>query len=299
MISEVFYWVLNMSIISTLSFLVVFLISRIKIIPKNIVCLLFVIPYLRMVIPFGFSSKFSLANLLSNFVKTVKVDDLDFSAMNTVKLAESYFPISYKSNLIENVFIVAGIVWISVALLLLVFFAVSYVHSMLRLNNAKHYRDNIYFLDSAEGVAVYGIIKPKIVLPVSYRDKDLTCILAHEKSHIKRLDNLWRIIALCITVVHWFNPFAWIMLKTFLSQLELSCDEKTVKEIGEENRKKYAYAILEAQESRKIIPSSLGSSKTRKRINNILNFKTATVFSTICSVVLLIIMAVVLLTNAV
>lgn len=299
MISEAFYWVLNMSIISTLSFLVVFLISKIKIISKNIVCLLFAIPFLRMVIPFGFSSSFSLANLISNFVKTVKVDNLDFSAMNSVKLARSYFPLSYKSEFIENVFIVAGIVWISVALLLLVFFAVSYIHSMLSLNNAKHYRNNIYFLDSAEGVAVYGIIKPKIVLPVSYRGMDLTYILAHEKSHIKRLDNLWRIIALCITAVHWFNPFAWIMLKTFLSQLELACDEKTVKEIGEENKKKYALAILEAQESRRIIPSSFSGSKTRNRINNILDFKSVTVISTICSVFLLIIMAVVLLTNAV
>ena len=57
MISEVFYWVLNMSIVSTLTFFVVFLISRIKIIPKNIICILFSIPYLRMIIPFGFSCR--------------------------------------------------------------------------------------------------------------------------------------------------------------------------------------------------------------------------------------------------
>ena len=299
MISEVFYWVLNMSIVSTLTFFVVFLISRIKIIPKNIICLIFSIPYLRMIIPFGFSSRFSLANLFSDYVKIVEVDNSRLSSMNALQFAQSYSPVTYKNVIAENVFNIAGIIWIIVATALLIFLVYCYVSTILQLKSAKVYKDNVYFSNSAEGVAVYGIIKPKIVLPISYKNMDLTYVLAHEKAHIKRLDNLWRILVLLITLIHWFNPYAWIMLRVFLSNLELACDEKVIKEIGESNKKKYALAILKAQESKRLIPSSFGGSKTRNRINNILNFKTATIVSTICFVIFAVFIAFILLTNAV
>ena len=145
MISEVFYWVLNMSIVSTLTFFVVFLISRIKIIPKNIICLIFSIPYLRMIIPFGFSSRFSLANLFSDYIKIVEVDKFHIASMNTLQFAQSYFPVTYKNGIAENVFNIAGIIWIIVATALLIFLAYCYVSTMLQLKSAKVYKDNIYF----------------------------------------------------------------------------------------------------------------------------------------------------------
>jgi beta-lactamase regulating signal transducer with metallopeptidase domain len=303
MLPEVFYWIFNMSITAALTGVLIMLIRQIKRIPRRLTTFLWIVPFLRMTIPLGLDSPYSLISLLSKVTtKTVVVfqptKDISFSMMNSVMAANSYFPITYKVNTLENIFHVASVIWIIVALSIILMLAVIYFTTIYEIKDSMRLRDNIYLSEKVTTPAVYGILRPKILLPASYKDKDIELILQHEKAHIRVLDNLWRMIAFIIVAVHWFNPFSWIFLKTFLADLELSCDERVLVKIGADRSKEYASALLDCRQGATVFTSAFGGAKIRTRIENILSFRKLTGISLAAFVTLIGVIFYVLLTNA-
>jgi len=160
-----------------------------------------------------------------------------------------------------------------------------------------HLGEDIYLLEKIMSPAVYGIIKPKIILPASYENTDTKFVVLHEKMHIASWDNLWRMIAFLIVAVHWFNPFCWWFLKEFLEDMELSCDERVLIKLGPNQAKEYALSLLESKQGATIFASAFGGAKIRMRIENILSFEKMTMFSFVMFVTLIGIVFCVLLTN--
>ncbi|MBE6643544.1 MAG: M56 family metallopeptidase [Ruminococcaceae bacterium] len=303
MLGEVFYWVFNMSITAALTGVLIMLVRLIKKVPRRITAFLWIVPFFRMTIPIGLDSPYSFMSLISKITtKTVVVfqpnDDISFSMINSVRGANSYFPITYKTNTLEDVFSVASVIWVIVFLAIILMMAVIYITTLYELRDSTCLRDNIYFSEKVTSPAVYGIVKPKIILPLSYKDRNINLVILHEKAHIRGLDNLWRMIAFLIVAIHWFNPFSWIFLKAFLADLELSCDERVLVKIGADRSKEYASALLECRRGTTVFASAFGGAKIRTRIENILSFRKLTwislaVFSVLGGVILY-----VLLTNA-
>lgn len=292
-----------MSITAAITGLFVMPVCLVKKIPRRLAVFLWAIPFLRMAIPFGLNSPYSLMVLLSKITtKTIVVyhptDDVAFSMMNNVMAANSYFPITYKANILEKVFGVASVIWIIVSLAIILMLMVIYFTTLQEMKYATHWRNNIYLSDKSISPAVYGIIKPRIVLPISYKDKDIELIMLHEKIHIRRADNLWRMLAFLIVAVHWFNPLCWVFLKMFLADLELSCDECVLAKSGDNRAKEYALSLLESRQSKTVFTSAFGGAKIRTRIENILSFKKMTWFSLTIFIVLIVIIFCALLTNA-
>ena len=303
MLQEIFYWIFNMSLTAALTGMIIMLIRLIKRIPRRIAVLLWVIPFLRMTIPFGLNSPYSMMSLLSGITaKTIVVyrpiDRIAFSYTNSIMAANSYFPITYKSKILENIFGAASVIWVIAALSVLLMLAVTYLTTMHEIKDSAHLKDNIYLSEKVVSPAVYGIVKPKIILPTSYKDRDTDLIIFHEKKHIHGIDNLWRMIAFVITAVHWFNPFCRIFLKYFLTDLELSCDERVISHLGTERAKEYALTLLESRKGATVFASAFGGAKIRTRIENILSFKKMTRFSLTAFTVLIGAIFYVLLTNA-
>jgi len=303
MFSDTFYWLFNMSLTASLTGLLVMLVRRVKRIPRRFVVFLWLVPFLRMTIPLGLNSPFSFMSLVSKITaKTIVVyqpwDNVAFSMMNCVMGADAYFPIIYKLKLLENIFHIASAIWISIFLLLLLILTVSYFSAMKTIQDAAHWKDNVYLSDKIAVPAVFGIVKPKIVLPVSYRDRDAALIILHEEAHISGFDNLWRLMASVICAVHWFNPLSWMFLKCFLADLELACDERVLKKIGNGRAKEYALLLLECRQGATVFVSAFGGAKIRPRIENILSYQkltwySAMVFSTLTGIIFY-----VLVTNA-
>lgn len=303
MLQEIFYWIFNMSITAAVTGVLVMLIRLVKKIPRRITVFLWAIPFLRMVIPFGLGSPYSLMSLLSKITtKTIVVyqpsKDVAFSMTNCVMAADTYFPITYKVNIIEDVFSVASVVWIIIFLAIFLTLLTVYFTTLHEMKDAMLLRNNIYLSDKIVSPAVYGIIKPKIILPVSYKDRDIELVILHEKMHIRRGDNLWRILAFLIVSAYWFNPFSWLFLKMFLEDLEMSCDECVLIRLGNERTKEYAISLLENRQSTTVFASAYGGAKIRTRIENILSFKRMTWFSLMIFIALIVIISYVLLTNA-
>lgn len=305
MLGEMFYWILNMSITAAVTGFVVLLIRVVRKIPRRVVYYLWFVPFLRMILPIGLNSPYSLMSLISRSLFPTKAvtifapnDRLTFSMTNCVTAADSYFPITYRSQPFYRLFFIASIMWLIVLLALAAALTVLYFSAMSDIKDSVHLRENIYLSEKIQSPAVYGIIRPRILLPASYTEKDLTSILTHEKTHIRRADNLWRILAFFITVIHWFNPFCWLFLKMFLADTELACDEWAISQCTPEQRKDYALSLLECKSAATLFASGFGGAKIQKRIENILSFKKMTFLSITGFSAFILAIMVVLLTNA-
>ena len=303
---DVLYWLLNMSIIGSVAGLFVLLIRLIKALPRRFINLLWAIPLLRFCVPFGLGGKYGLMSLLPRYVvKTVPVFEAPSSSFyisgaNSIQAANGSFPIKYKIDLLADVFRYASIVWAVIAAALLIAMTVIYIATLSELKDAERLHGNVYCSDKITSPAVYGIFRPKIIIPVSYKDSaDLDLIPMHERQHIKRLDNFFRVAAFVVAAVHWFNPLAWLFLKLYLSDSELACDESVLSKLDEDGRKQYAYALLDAHKSKTVFASAFGGAKLRTRIERIVSFKKMTVISAAGLSVLAAVIAYILLTNAV
>lgn len=264
---------------------------------------LWLVPFLRMTVPLGLNSPYSLMTLLLKITtKTVVVfqptEDISFSMMNSVMAANSYFPITYKVNILDDIFGVASIIWIIVSLSILLMLIIIYATTMHEIKDSTHLKENVYLSEKVTSPAVYGILRSRIILPVSYKNRDVELILQHEKAHIRGLDNLWRMIAFMVVALHWFNPIAWIFLRAFLADLELSCDERVLVRIGPDHTKEYATTLLECRQGPTVFASAFGGARIRTRIENVLSFRKLTWISLMVFVALIGVIFYVLLTNA-
>ena len=303
MLGEIFYWIFNMSIAATICMVPVWLVRLIKKIPRRIFVWLWLVPLVRMCIPVGITSKYCIMALLSRFTtKTVTVvqigNDSALTMMNHVMGANSYFPITYKVNLLEDLFNVTAVIWLVVALAAILTMTVIYLITLGEVKDAQKLKENVYISDKIKTPAVYGITNPKIILPTEYDANQLTFILMHEKAHIRRNDNFIRLFAFVVVCIHWFNPFAWLLLKMLDSDIELACDETVLSGCNETERKEYAYALLSTAEKTNVFAASFGGAKIRIRIENILSFKKISYFSVVAFSVLIIAICYILLTNA-
>ena len=170
--------------------------------------------------------------------------------------------------------------------------------TLRELKDAKYLRENIYLSEKVTSPAVYGVLRPRIILPTNWADRNLEWILLHERTHIRRLDNLWRVLAFVVVVLHWFNPVAWIFLKLLLTDLELACDEGVLAQLEEDRRKEYALSLLDGKAGRNVFTSAFGGAKIRTRIENILSYRKMKWISLIAFVGLALAISYVLLTNA-
>lgn len=90
-----------------------------------------------------------------------------------------------------------------------------------------------------------GFIRPKIVIPdKKMTNGELACIFAHELVHFKYFDMFYKWLVQITICVHWFNPFVWLLGKEVNKHCELSCDEKVIGALNEQERKNYGDTLL-------------------------------------------------------
>lgn len=90
-----------------------------------------------------------------------------------------------------------------------------------------------------------------------------------------------------------------VFSEKFFADMELACDERVIRKIGDENKNEYAKALIGYSEQKSLFLSAFGGADTKSRVKKILSYKKLTVFSAVLSISIIIFTAVVLLTNAV
>jgi beta-lactamase regulating signal transducer with metallopeptidase domain len=56
--------------------------------------------------------------------------------------------------------------------------------------------------------------------------------------------------------MHWFNPLVWIVFMLMSRDMELSCDERVLKEMDKDIKKPYANSLLSLATGRYILNGS-------------------------------------------
>lgn len=285
-------------------------------IEKKYTCLLWVIPYISMICPWKPSSVFSFWN-------AVKIpEDQIAQIQGNLPPVQNINPVlplftEIPQNMLQNgtavtemeiqgtgsmvdIYAILFGVWLIGVLVVASGLVFSYIRLKSKLITSVLFAGNIYWAEEIPTPFVFGIVKPKIYFPVEMKEEDITYILEHERTHVRRLDHLKKPAALFITAIHWFNPFAWLACKFFAKDMELACDEETIQRVGQENSKEYAKILLNiAVGKRNPFMSSLafGESDIKSRIKNIMQKKKAWKIVTIVALVFIGILGITFLTD--
>jgi len=96
--------------------------------------------------------------------------------------------------------------------------------------------------------AVFGIIRPVLLMPVGYLSKmtrrDTENMLLHELAHIKRGDLWVHGFYMLLQVVYWYNPLLWLVRSQMHHLRELCCDA-TVARLLKERISEYRQTLID------------------------------------------------------
>lgn len=295
MIGHIFYWIINMSLASSLIALPVFLIRCAKVLPKRFFVFLWIPPFLHLILPFGIASGFSFLSAFSHLfsrtiVKEYSPEFIELTSTNVLSEAEAYNPLTFPNDTMDRFFQTCGIVWLVVAILIFLLITILYHVSFWKIGKADHLYGNLYESDQVRSPMVFGIVAPKIVFPKGFSKTGREYVIDHEKMHIKWADNLWRLLALYIMAVHWFNPVCWIMFYLMISDLEFACDERVISSYSWKKRGEYARTLLNGVRIKHSYFSPFFGGGVKKRILCILNYKELTRIGACGSLVFLLMM---------
>ena len=305
MLDTAFYLVLNMTIAGTLIGGFLLILRTFKRIPRLCIYVLWSTVFIRFVFPFAFSSEVSILKLAGSLIKKVVLvpapppirENIKLTMSNMVGTANSYFPVTYKTDFLQTVFKQFSLVWFVGATLGVLIVSILYYFTSRELRSADKFKGNIYTSSTIRVPLVYGIFKQRIIIPVSTLQNklELKYVLLHEEVHIKRHDNLYKLLAILTACIHFFNPFVWIYLGLFIKDMEVACDTKAVTLLPSTERKKYAETLLNFSIGQNVFMTSAFGSKIR--VINVLGYKKMTNIGVALSVVFIFLVAIVLLTN--
>ncbi len=209
--------------------------------------------------------------------------------------------VEHVSSLWWEVWVLFGqYVWLAGMAVMAVYAIVSYQKLHKQLLTASPVGRNIYLADGITSPFVMGLIRPKIYLPSSMEQREQSHILLHEQHHIRRLDHIFKALGFLALCIHWFNPLVWLAFLLSTKDMEMSCDEAVVKQLGEEIRADYTASLLSLATGRRIIagmPLAFGEGDTKGRIYNLARWKKPALWVILASIVLCIALAAALLTD--
>ena len=99
--------------------------------------------------------------------------------------------------------------------------------------------------DRISSPLMIGLFKPTLLLPeTEMTPEQLDNVLAHEMTHFRRKDILYKWFISIVKCIHWFNPAIYYINKQVNIECEISCDLAVVKEMSEEQEICYINTIL-------------------------------------------------------
>ncbi len=306
----VFIKLLNMSVSAGWLVLAVMLFRFLfKRVPKWANVTMWALVGIRLVCPFSFKSVFSLipsSETVPEGILYAQNPEIHsgISAFNSVinpVISNSFAPSMANSvNPMQVIMILAANVWILGAVSMLIYTAVSFFLVKRKVREAFILEKGIWQGDGVKTPFILGIIRPKIYLPVTLSDEDKEYVIAHERAHIKRGDHLIKPFAFLLLSLYWFNPLMWAAYVLLCRDIELACDEKVVKSMGEEVKKPYSEALVNCSApSRRIAacPLAFGETGVKARIKNVLRYKKPALAVIVLSVLICTVLAVCFLTD--
>ena len=308
--SEFFLNIVNMSISASWIVLAVLLLRLLlKKAPKWITVLLWGIVAVRLICPFTIESVMSLipsAETISPEIMMDATPEINSGIPilnNTINpvISESFSPDPATSaNPLQILIPILSVLWVVGIAGMLLYTVVSYFRVKRKIDTAVLLRDNVFQSENVVSPFVLGIIKPKVYLPFSINEPDMSHVIAHEQAHISRKDHFWKPIGFLLLTIHWFNPLMWLGYILLCRDIELACDEKVIKELNTEQKADYSQALLTCSVNRRMIaacPLAFGEVGVKNRVKSVLNYKKPAFWIIVIAIIASVVTAICFLTN--
>lgn len=308
----IFVKLLNMSISASVLILIAVLLRGVlRRSPKWIHCLLWGLVAVRLVCPLSFESSFSLAPR-ADFVETklgVQREDGRYmnSATDVSKVLNDDLDNAQNKNLAnkgnadrQGDWKKISWTWFVGVVLLLGYAAISYLRFRKKVQASVRLRDGIYVCDNIRTPFILGVIRPGIYLPSDMDEVQTDNVIAHERAHLSRLDQVWKPLGYCLLAVYWFNPLCWLAYVLFCRDMELACDEKVIRDMDVEDKKVYSRVLLSFSDpSHRIAagPLAFGEIGVKKRIQSVLNYRKPAFWMVGLAILALVVTSLCFLTN--
>ena len=291
---ELFVSILNMSIASSVLFLLVLLLRRLLrgLGSAGFLYLLWLPLLFRMLVPYSLPSPASLFNLFGKSLSTP----------GGVLLSVTYFDpqqpvlqsVAGGEHLVtkELLGFAAGL-WAAVAVIQAAWVLARYFLLRKKLAHGRSAdltameslfaratggkRVPVIYTTAVAAPLVFGFLHPKIALPVKMQGQTegTEYILLHELTHVRRRDYMVLQLFTAAAILHWFNPLAWLARRLMIQDMEAACDERVLGLLNSDRRVEYAQTLLNWADTRRhsLQYANFGRSAAKKRILRALNWQ--------------------------
>lgn len=226
--------------------------------PKSMICILWMVVGLRLLCPFPIKSAFSLVPERTGSFASQRYENRPVMQEGTmpetpsvqkagIRPAETRKASAENTDLIQELIPAAAWIWMAGIILMLGYLAFSWHRVSRRVAAAVPAEAEgirFYQCDRISDPFLFGLAVPKIYVPFSVSGQELIYVLKHEQAHKSRYDHLAKITGYLLLAVYWFQPLVWAAYLMLCRDIELACDERVVKGIGEEHKKAYSQALL-------------------------------------------------------
>lgn len=321
-LSQIFIKILNMSLMASYCIVAVIVLRFfLKRQSKLLSYLLWSVVLFRLLCPFSLSSSYSLLRMDTDIISRENINKWSLDNINEGHAAADNMQQEWQletagvdaalsqtmdveaaqeNTWVQKVFDAASWIWIAGLVLLICYSIITTLRMRKLLSGAVNIGDNIYEAENIGTAFVFGIIRPRIYLPLHIQEEERKYVLEHEGIHIARKDYLVKILAYAAACLHWFNPLVWLAFVLMENDMEMSCDEAVLRKLGENVKKEYSRSLLSLSCERKIFqgsPLAFGEGKVKGRIQNILSYKKKTLAAVIVAAVVIIAIGVGLILN--
>ena len=307
---DVFLKLVNLSISASWLILAVLVLRVVlKKAPKWVMPLLWGVVALRLVCLFSIESALSLIPSAETIPSEIVTETrepvlyeqatLDIVTNPTLPSAAEV-PVGVSRQQAQVDFNIYSVLWLAGMAALLVHALVSAGKLKKKLATAILLRDNIYESEFVDSPFVFGVIKPKIYLPMHMDEGTAAHVIAHERAHLARRDHWWKVLGYLVLALHWFNPLVWVAYILFCRDIELACDEKVVKGLDGAARADYSQALLSCAAPKRAVaacPLAFGEGNIKTRVKSALHYKKPAFWVAAVAVLAVVIVAVCFLTN--
>ena len=256
--------------------------------PKWSRLMLWALAAIRLVLPFSIKSVFSLvpSETLLDY-KTAQYAAKPEITSGIAALNQAVNPAFGESfaatpaasvNPLQVWMHLAGIVWAIGVLALLLAALVSVWKLRRRVQASIELTKGVRLCDAIDTPFLLGLFRPTVYLPSQLSQQERDVVLAHEAAHKTHGDCIWKLLGYGILCVYWFYPPVWLGYALFCRDLELACDERAVKRLSLEEKKRYASVLLSCSVPRgsfPVCPLAFGEVGVKERVKRVLDKKPA------------------------
>ncbi len=325
MLTNIFLRLIEISISSSfiIMFLVVLRLLFIKRLPRLFFYALWLVLLIRLLVPVTITTPVNILNFtgihthIQDFIKSSQIIDAEVDDQRVSELGviinerqeigseKKRLPLILpKEELSSNPYynygsirpILLSYIWLFITVAFLTLFTYMFFKVKKHLSDATIVGANatdVYESDKLSSPILMGLFSPRIILPLNLKvtEDEASMILAHERHHLKRKDNILKPLAMIALCIHWFNPFVWLFYIYFIRDMEISCDEAVLRQNVNHRKDHYANTLLSvAEHSNQFFYGGIlafGENDLTIRIKRILGYKKHTGAIMILSAILL------------